>query len=171
MDRTADWIACYDLVIAFCDLTDAGDAAGQLALFTDDAILSPIAPMEMRGKEQISAVFTHLAEMNKTLKQRHVASNVRVQFTGDDSAVATAILSMYQFHGGPVVPGFMVNETNELRKVDGKWLIASKRGVTIAGQPPMPPGPPGGMPPGAMPPGGPGGPGGPGMTPPPGAPA
>jgi uncharacterized protein (TIGR02246 family) len=165
MDRTADWIACHDLVIAFCDLTDAGDAAGQLALFTEDAVLSPIPPMEMRGKEQLAGVFGHLAEMNKTLKQRHVATNVRIRFTGDDTAIATAVLSMYQFHGGPVVPGFMVNETNELRKVDGKWLIASKRGAIIAGQPPMPPGPPGGMPPG---PGGPG-PGGPGVPPPSGA--
>jgi uncharacterized protein (TIGR02246 family) len=151
MDRTADTLACQDAVIAFCDATDSGDHVGQTACFTDDASMSPFPPINVTGKAELATMFERMATMNASLKQRHVVSNVRVKFTGDDTAVATAVLAIYQFADErPLTPNLMVDETNEMRRVNGHWLIAAKTGRLIGGKPPFPPGPP---PPGMTPPG------------------
>jgi uncharacterized protein (TIGR02246 family) len=149
MDRTADILACQDTVTAFCDCTDYGDFTGQTDCFTDDASMSPFPPLVMTGKAEIAKMFERMAQMNALLKQRHVITNFRVRFTGDDTAVATATLAIYQFGDDvPIVPGLMVDETNEMQRVGDRWLISSKVGKMIAGKPPMPAGPPpGGVPP------------------------
>jgi uncharacterized protein (TIGR02246 family) len=165
VDRTADRLACIDAVIAFCDSTDRSDADGQLAVFTDDARMAPMPAMEIVGKENLRGLFAQMGSMG--IAQRHLVSNARVSFTGDDTAVVTALLSIFHFGGpGPLVPSMMVNETNEMRRVDGVWLISAKRGELVAGRPPMP----AGMGSGPLPTDGshgpgPGGPGGPGAGP------
>jgi uncharacterized protein (TIGR02246 family) len=146
VDRAADHLACVDAVIAFCDSTDRGDAEGQLAVFTDDARMAPMPALEIVGKAQLQGLFQQMGSMG--IAQRHLVSNVRVRFTGDDTATVTALLSIFHFGGpGPLVPSMMVNETNEMRRVDGEWLIASKQGQLVAGRPPMPTG----MAPGVLP--------------------
>jgi uncharacterized protein (TIGR02246 family) len=145
-DRTADRLACVDAIVAFCDCTDSGDAEGQLAVFTEDARMAPMPAMEIVGKSQLQGLFQQMGSMG--IAQRHLVSNLRVRFTGDDTATVTALLSIFHFGGpGPLVPSMMVNETNEMRRVDGVWLIASKQGQLIAGRPPMPTG----MAPGVLP--------------------
>jgi uncharacterized protein (TIGR02246 family) len=131
--RTDDWHACTDAVIAFCDFTDARDMDGQLSVFTDDAVMAPFPGMTISGKDQIRGVFERMAHM--PMRQRHVVTNLRVRFTGDDTAEVRALLSIYHFtdDAAPLTPAMMINETNDLRRVGGTWLIAAKRGERVAG--------------------------------------
>lgn len=82
----ADRLAIRHLVDGYADCADRGDAAGQIALFTEDAEFmvyaepgNPLPTQRLRGRAALTAISEQLATYQATM---HINGQSTLQITG-----------------------------------------------------------------------------------------
>ncbi|WP_207481958.1 nuclear transport factor 2 family protein [Arenibaculum pallidiluteum] len=136
-ERLAIEWQCERLVRRFALLSDAGDADGLAALFTEDGVFArPTRPDQpVRGREAIRAAF---AARPRDRLTRHFCANTVIDVLGPDRARGHSYVALYTGSAGTGAQGAAapaadpVQLVGEYRDtfalVDGQWHIAERIG-------------------------------------------
>jgi uncharacterized protein (TIGR02246 family) len=115
-------------------------ASGRLAdLFAEDGVMQ-LAGMVFAGRDAIRAMYgepdpPHWAEPGQVLVQpgaAHRASNPIVEVDGDEATAETDLLVLARGEDGRSRITLVARYRDRLRRVDGRWLITNRTGVSIA---------------------------------------
>ena len=117
--------AIRNTLAAYCFAADAADAERWVALFTDDAELDlNLGGPPLRGRDEVRKFATSLRGGSM-----HMSANVIVAVDDDgkgDTATATSYLLLVAGKDDPQIR-LGGRYEDRLRRVDGHWLIASRR--------------------------------------------
>ncbi|NMM90924.1 hypothetical protein B2J88_42535 [Rhodococcus sp. SRB_17] len=124
-------LACADLVAAFCNHVDSGNASKNADLFADDGVLT-LPTMELSGNMIRVAMEKREAKSNR--KTCHHTSNF--QFLGLEGstarAVSTVVLYALDRSSGPLTPeAILRNEDNFVKVDDGRWLFTHRHTTNV----------------------------------------
>jgi len=139
-DRLAIEWQCEKLVRSFANLSDAKDADGLAALFTEDgAFARPTDPANpIRGREAIRASF---AGRPKERLTRHLCANTVIEVLGPDRARGHSTVLLFTAKADPASSAPPVADAVQLvgeyrdtfALVDGRWHFAERVGsVTLS---------------------------------------
>jgi uncharacterized protein (TIGR02246 family) len=130
-----DRIAVEDVMARYVWAVDSLDAAGYVAVFTEDAMIDSNGSIS-KGQAQIRKIVTDLIERrdrNRALGQPtanlyHVISNVRITFPRPDEAVHQSYWQTVRRDAqGAMVAAAMGRSEDRLVRRNGKWLIQSRK--------------------------------------------
>ena len=133
LDRMLVEHACERLIYEYAWLIDSGAASQVADLFTDDGEWLGADGRGMRGVDEIREAFTGRQAIARR-RSRHVMTNVRVDYDGDDGAVATAYLINFRHDAsgatttGPAPadhPKFVGDYSFTFRRTSRGWRIAT----------------------------------------------
>lgn len=116
-----DRLAIQDLAARYNVAIDSGDAEAWAATFTPDGSFES-GGRTHQGTEALTAFAKGFAE--RMAGARHWNNNILVEGEGDQASLHCYLLLM---RGGQVVTSARYEDT--LRRVDGRWLFASRRVV------------------------------------------
>jgi hypothetical protein len=133
--------ACERLVVDFVRRLDLGEPSSVAELFTEDGWWEWPPPGDGRrvaGREGLAAYF---GSRPPGRLSRRIMSNILVTVTGPDTATATSYFQTYRvdgYAGGmvPAGPPVQVGHYEDtFRRLDGRWLLASRSLVLPFGGP------------------------------------
>ena len=87
--------ACEELIVAFCDLVDAGDLDGALGLHLADAIFNDVNGAKVCGHERIAAWLSKVRLSYPGRSTLHVPSNLRFARVTESEAECRVIIALY----------------------------------------------------------------------------
>lgn len=131
-DRLVAQDACLRLMNDYTHLADGfGDRSAVAALFTDDAVWES-NEARAEGRDELEAMFSATTDEPRT--SRHVASNMTVTMTGDESATGLSYFTLYRHIGAkPSVPDLddqpiiLGSYHDDFRLTADGWRIAHRR--------------------------------------------
>ena len=115
-----DRFAILDLIARYSKAADERDVEGTVALYTEDGHIDGDFTTG-RGVEGLRADLPAIFEMEGTLK-RHISTN-HIMDGDDETATVRSMLVVLEGEMAPAV-GATSMITDELCKVDGRWLVA-----------------------------------------------
>ncbi|MEV5382552.1 nuclear transport factor 2 family protein [Streptomyces sp. NPDC052721] len=124
--------ACERLILDFVHRLDLGEPASVAELFTEDGSWAWPPPGDGRRVEGREAPRAYFASRPADRLSRRLMSNVLVTVAAPDAATARSYFSTHRVdgHGGGVVPAGppvqVGHYEDAFRRVDGRWLIASR---------------------------------------------
>ena len=130
LDRVLITDACTRQILRYARLNDAAEHEAVAAMFTQDGILArPSQPDRLlTGRAEILASLRSRAPR----LTRHVVSNIEVRAQSPQHACASSTVVLYSGGGSEPTPGIAAISVGSfhdvLRKVDGEWLFAERRG-------------------------------------------
>ncbi|MFF4309888.1 nuclear transport factor 2 family protein [Streptomyces sp. NPDC001507] len=141
--------ACERLVIDFVRRLDLGEPSSVAELFTEDGWWEWPPPGDGRRAEGRSALAAYFGSRPPGRLSRRVMSNILVTVTGPDTATATSYFQTYRVDGHPTgreggsgggtvpagPPVQVGHYDDRFRRVDGRWLLASRSLVLPFGGP------------------------------------
>ncbi|WP_416425143.1 nuclear transport factor 2 family protein [Pseudomonas sp. App30] len=121
--------ACHKQIIRFARLSDLGDYEALVAMFTETATFSrPTKPdVPLVGRRAIFDAF----ENRPLRKSVHLVSNIIVDVKDSDNATTRSHIALFT---SPLTvelahkPYLVGHYEDELQRVDGQWLFASRIG-------------------------------------------
>lgn len=134
MDRVEDRLAVMDVVHAYAEGVDDGDAARVAALFAPDCVFRAFAGPkgEARGIAAVASLLDRL--LSTFTATSHHVSNTRIAFDGPDRATATTALHAWHRFTQERPDGLLWGcYVDTLVRVDGSWLFA-ERELRVAGE-------------------------------------
>jgi hypothetical protein len=121
-----DAAAIEDLLAAYCETFDAGQAEAHVALWLKDGVLTGFGE-PAHGHQGIAALVRQsFADLGGV--SRHTPSNLMIDYEGGaDQAVARGYNLVSTWPGQGADPGLMANidETFRLQRTAGGWRFAS----------------------------------------------
>jgi ketosteroid isomerase-like protein len=114
-----DKLAILDTIARYNLAADKRDVEATVNLYTDDGYID--GDFQARAGEAFGEDLRKIFEMEGTLK-RHVSTNHIIEGEGDQ-AVVDSLLTVFEGETAPAVLATVVIH-DELRKVDGHWLVA-----------------------------------------------
>jgi hypothetical protein len=133
LDRLLAERACERLIIDFVHRLDLGDPSSVADLFTADGVWEwPYGDRRIEGREALRAYF---GSRPADRLSRRLITNVLVNITSASTASATSYLATYRvdgYTGGmlpPRLPANVGHYEDTFRKVDGRWLLATRTTV------------------------------------------
>ena len=130
-----DRIAVEDVMARYVWAVDSLDAAGYVAVFTDDAVIDSNGSIS-KGHEEIRKVVTGLVQRRDANKAKglptsnlyHVISNVRITFPKPGEAVHQSYWqTVRRDETGKMTAAAMGRSEDRLVKRNGKWLIQFRK--------------------------------------------
>lgn len=124
--------ACERLILDFVHRLDLGEPASVAELFTEDGRWEWPPPGDGRRSEGREALRRYFGARPADKLSRRVMSNIRVTVTSTDTAEATSYFTTYRIEGWtggmvPAGPPVQVGHYEDtFRRVDGRWLLASR---------------------------------------------
>ncbi|MFF4355458.1 nuclear transport factor 2 family protein [Streptomyces sp. NPDC001604] len=124
--------ACERLILDFVHRLDLGEPASVAELFTEDGWWEWPPPGDGRRSEGREALRKYFGARPADKLSRRVMSNIRTTVTSPDTAEATSYFTTYRIEGwtGGMVPAGppvqVGNYEDTFRRVDGRWLLASR---------------------------------------------
>ena len=126
-----DRLDIQELMARYSRAIDFGRFEELPGFFTDDCTLDFGKVMgSHKGREAVKTFGTMLAGAGLTM--RHYVTNVMIEGEGDHASATTYVLAFTGPKGGSLTPTTGRYE-DELRKVDGRWLLHVRRGVIEMG--------------------------------------
>ena len=133
-EEAADRLAIREVIDAYAGFADRRDAAGQMALFTDDArfVVYMDATVdeptqELRGRDALAPVFD---DLNRYVSTTHFNGQSTVVLDGDRATGESYCLAHHLAVGEDGERTTMVaalRYLDEFVKQDGVWLFAERR--------------------------------------------
>ncbi|MBL1100313.1 nuclear transport factor 2 family protein [Streptomyces coffeae] len=130
IDRLLAERACERLIIDFLHRLDLGDPSSVAELFTVDGVWEwPAGNRRVEGRE---ALGTHFGSRPADRLSRRLTSNIAVTVESATAATATSYFATYRVDGyaeGIVptrLPSNVGHYEDTFRKVEGRWLLASR---------------------------------------------
>jgi uncharacterized protein (TIGR02246 family) len=127
LQRLEDRDAIHQLFVDYGRHLDAGDIDAYASLFTEDGevMLGPMG--RTQGRENIHALMSRVLD-GRVGSTYHLISSPRVALDGD-TATSEVMWTVIQrdAEGKPELTS-LGRHIDKLRKVDGAWLIAERRG-------------------------------------------
>lgn len=114
-----DKLAILDTIARYNIAADKRDVDAMIDLYTEDGYIE--GDFQVRAGEAFGEDLRKIFEMEGTLK-RHVSTNHIIEGDGD-RAVVDSLLIVFEGETAPAV-GATVVIRDELRKIDGRWLVA-----------------------------------------------
>jgi len=134
LDEAADRLAIRELIDAYARCADRRDAAGQMALFTDDShfVVYMDATLdqptqELHGRDALAPVFD---DLNTYVTTTHFNGQSTVVLDGERAAGESYCLAHHLSVGEDGRRTMMIaalRYLDELVKQDGVWLFAERR--------------------------------------------
>jgi SnoaL-like domain len=124
-----DYVQLSRLVVEAAWRVDLGTADTLYELFAEDGTLT-IGDAVLRGHDQIREWGRAVVEEGTYDGIRHVCGNMRFLRTGADTAEGVTLLTVY-FDGGTTVPWTVGEDHDRFVRVDGAWLLADRRWVSL----------------------------------------
>ena len=124
--------ACERLILDFVHRLDLGEPASVAELFTEDGRWEWPPPGDGRRSEGRAALRKYFGSRPADKLSRRIMSNIRVTVTSEDTAEATSYFTTYRIEGWsggmvPAGPPVQVGHYEDtFRRVDGRWLLASR---------------------------------------------
>ncbi|MGK4585096.1 nuclear transport factor 2 family protein [Kitasatospora sp. HPMI-4] len=122
--------ACERLIVDFLRRLDLGDPGSVADLFTADGVWEwPHGERRVQGREALRAYF---ASRPADRLSRRMCGNILVTVVSPDAATATSYFATYRvdgYTGGmlpPMLPANVGHYEDTFRKVDGRWLLATR---------------------------------------------
>jgi ketosteroid isomerase-like protein len=132
--EAADRLAIRELVDAYAHCADRRDAAGQMALFTDDSHFvvymdarDPEPTQELRGRESLAPVFDALNAYAATM---HFNGQSTIELDGDRATGESYCLAHHltiDEDGSRTLMVASIRYLDTFVKQDGVWLFAQRR--------------------------------------------
>jgi hypothetical protein len=124
--------ACRDLVYAFAEIVDHGEATAAAGLFTDSAVMVRRGNRAV-GREAITAVLA-ARQADSSRVTRHVVTNFRFTPLSADRASSTSISLVYSLAPGPPTPPVLTEIHDEFEcDPDGRWRFSSRTWISLTG--------------------------------------
>ena len=134
LDEAADRLAIRELIDAYARCADRRDAAGQMALFTDDShfvvymdVTLDEPTQELHGRDALAPVFD---DLNTYVTTTHFNGQSTVVLDGERAAGESYCLAHHLSVGEDGRRTMMIaalRYLDELVKQDGVWLFAERR--------------------------------------------
>ena len=134
LQEAADRLAIRQLVDAYAHCADRRDAAGQMALFTEDTHFvvfmdhfSDVPTMDLRGRESLAPVFDNLNTYAVTM---HFNGQSTVVLDGDRATGESYCLAHHLSiaeDGKRTMMIASIRYLDEFVKQHGRWLFAERR--------------------------------------------
>lgn len=140
--RAPDALALQQLIADYCYELDLTGGINAFQFFTEDGRLE-VGTMAFTGHEEMKAFYQDFLEQVRESETtgerttRHVFSNLRIDFTTTDHAVADFIVMNFSSGGTPPIQGAtsatIISDVRCKcqRTSDGDWLIAEFTGAPI----------------------------------------
>ncbi|MBR0706983.1 nuclear transport factor 2 family protein [Bradyrhizobium liaoningense] len=135
LDHVADVLGAQEAAVSFMAHFDYGEADAAAWLFADDAVWQR-NDGAVRGKDMLIDLINR---RDRAIVVRHLISNLRSDWRGADCVIVHSYVTLLRQRSDAVpqqfplplegVAGFGRYE-DELRKTNGRWLIAKKTTVT-----------------------------------------
>jgi len=125
-----------DLVHQFAHLVDVEAGAGVAELFTEDGRFG-FDDAETIGRQAIAETYARRAG-NGLRTARHLMTNLRLRWAGEDLVSGTSIMLIFAADGPPPLPAdplLCADVDDEFRRVDGTWYLARRTYRTIFADP------------------------------------
>jgi hypothetical protein len=145
-EMAATQLACMNILTAFCEHVDSGQALRNVDLFTDDGrmqarlTLDPSSAPELdaTGRHGLVALFTEREAMAGR-RTKHTTLNPHFQFVSGTETRGFSTMVVYLLSvappASPMIPRAIVECTDIfLRGADGRWRIASRSVQMVAGE-------------------------------------
>jgi hypothetical protein len=145
-DMVATQLACMNILTAFCEHVDSGQALRNADLFTHTGhmqarlTLDPSSEPELdaTGRQGLTALFTERESMVGR-QTKHTTLNPHFQFISETETKGFSTMVVYLLSveppASPMIPRAIVECTDTfLRGIDGKWRIDSRSVQMIAGE-------------------------------------
>jgi ketosteroid isomerase-like protein len=133
-EEAADRLAIRELVDAYAHCADRRDAAGQMALFTEDTHFvvfmdhfSDVPTMDLRGRESLAPVFDNLNSYAVTM---HFNGQSTVVLDGDRATGESYCLAHHLSiaeDGKRTMMIASIRYLDEFVRQGGRWLFAERR--------------------------------------------
>ncbi len=132
--------ACRNVMHAYADLVDSGNASQVSDLFTDDAAFDSGGGRTVSGRANLAKVFA-AREANTARRTRHLIVNPVVDLCDEGIATGHSSILLFVLDGAnapgaasAVAPNAVVNCHDRFaRGDDGCWRIADRRLELLAG--------------------------------------
>ncbi|MGW7818036.1 nuclear transport factor 2 family protein [Streptomyces puniciscabiei] len=125
--------ACERVIVDFVHRLDLGEPASVAELFTEDGVWEWPPPGDGRRIQGREALRAYFGSRPADRLSRRLMSNVLVTVTGPRTAGSVAYFTTYRVDGHepgapvPAGPPVQVGHYEDtFRRVDGRWLIASR---------------------------------------------
>lgn len=134
MERLFAERACERVIVGFVHRLDLGEPASVAELFTEDGVWEWPPPGDGRRIQGREALRAYFGSRPADRLSRRLMSNVLVTVTGPCAAGSVAYFTTYRVDGHegpgapvPAGPPVQVGHYEDIfRRVDGRWLIASR---------------------------------------------
>ncbi|MFT7650658.1 MAG: hypothetical protein ACI8Y4_005432 [Candidatus Poriferisodalaceae bacterium] len=130
MDELETKRACEELVVKYTHIADFGPGADMADIFTDDGVWTS-GQETYEGSKELKGFFGR--DRGHT-KSRHVASNIAITLTGDDTATGLSYFTLYRYsEEKPRVPDLddqpviLGEYTDEYRLTSDGWRISRRQ--------------------------------------------
>ncbi|MCW2873821.1 nuclear transport factor 2 family protein [Actinacidiphila oryziradicis] len=131
MERLLAERACERLILEFVRRLDLGDPSTVAELFTPDGIWEwPDDGRRVQGRDALRGYF---GSRPKDRLSRRMSTNVLVTVNSASAATATSYFATYRVDGytdgmlPPRLPTNVGHYEDTFRKVEGSWLLATRR--------------------------------------------
>lgn len=120
-----------DLVSRYNWAIDHFDAQAWAATFTEDGALVANGQDRARGRSALIDYVAKRREAGKP-KLRHWVTNLIAEGDGDTARLSAYVMA-FRLDDGLGAPYVMGEYSDELARVDGKWLFRTRRMIVVAG--------------------------------------
>lgn len=145
-DMVATQLACMNILTAFCEHVDSGQALRNVELFTDTGRMrarltldtGSEPELDATGRDGLIALFTEREAMAGR-RTKHTTLNPHFQFVSETETRGFSTMVVYLLSvappASPMVPRAIVECTDTFtRGSDGKWRIESRSVQMVAGE-------------------------------------
>lgn len=139
MERLMAERACERLILEVVRTLDLGDPPSVVDLFTPDGVWEwPDGDRRVEGRD---ALLTYFGSRPADRVSRRMCTNILVTVTSASTASATTYFATYRvdgYAGGtlpPRLPANVGHYEDTFRKIDGQWLLATRRLILPFGGP------------------------------------
>ncbi len=133
LNEIGDRLAIRELVDAYAHCADSRDAAGQMALFTDDAMFHvfmdsrlPEATYVLRGRDALAPVF---ADLNQYEATTHFNGQSTISLDGESATGQSYCIAHHVKVNGDkrTLMQASIRYLDIFAKQEGKWLFAERK--------------------------------------------
>ena len=132
-DQLLARVAIESLIAEFAYLIDHGQTEEVAGLFTEDGWYGREGGARSVGRDAIRKSYAGRAARGERTA-RHIFTNLRLTVQSADAAEGVCILLLFAADGAPPFPAepmLVQDYTDTYRKVDGRWLFASRETRTL----------------------------------------
>ena len=139
--------ACAEVVVAFCELLDAGDAAAAFSLHSEDLEFHPPGAVEPVGREGALAMGERILYSYAGRRVLHLVSNFLGRAMSDDRVEAQYVVTVYELTRNvdgvaeeretPALFAFAQERATFARADDGRWQYIEQRMIPLAPRKPF----------------------------------